>query len=202
VAGVQRTLSTSEIAPGNLAMALAATPSSDLDAQPLSEVVQPDSIGATVDEAINRAFAQRPDLMRQMAEIQSADAMTREARAAFYPSLNVRAQLGPQWLRGLQHDFRWASADGLLAGAILSFDWTVFDGGARSRAVIEAQADAAAARARAAGTRDRIANDVWAAYAEFTTALRRRHAASALLDSAGQSYAAALESYNLGLRSL
>ena len=199
---LQATLGTRDIALGNLAMALGAMPSTDLHVQPLSEVVQPDSIGTSVDEAINRAVAQRPDFMQQIAEIRSADARTREARAAFYPTLTVRAQPSPQLLRGLQPPFPWAHADGVLGGVALNLAWTVFDGGARSRTLAETQADAGAARARAASTRDQIANDVWAAYSQFTTALRRRQAASALLDSAGQSYAAALESYNLGLRSL
>jgi outer membrane protein len=199
---LQAALGATEIGLGNLAMALGAMPSADLRVQPLSEVVQPDSIGTTVDEAIHRAFAQRPDLMQQMADIQSADARTRETRATFYPTLNVRAQPAPQWLRGRQRTFPWAHADGLFGGVGLSLDWTVFDGGARSHALAEAQATAAAARGRAARTRDQIANDVWTAYSQFTTALRRRQAAIALLDSAVQSYAAALESYNLGLRSL
>ena len=183
-------------------MALGAMQSIDLHVQPLTEVTQPDSIGATVDEAMDRAFAQRPDLMRQIAEIRSAEARTQEARAALYPTLNVRAQPSPQLLRGLMHTYPWVDANGVFGGLGLSLDWKVFDAGARKRAVAGAQADAAAARARAASTRLRIANDVWTAYAQFTTALRRRQAASALLDSAGQSYAAALESYNLGLRSL
>jgi outer membrane protein TolC len=89
-----------------------------------------------------------------------------------------------------------------LGGVSLSLDWIVFDDGARSHALAEARADAAAAGARVASTRDQIANGVWTAYSQFTTALRRRQAAIALLESAGQSYAAALESYNLGLRSL
>ena len=199
---LQAALGATEIGLGNLAMALGAMPSADLHVKPLSEVVQPDSIGTTVDEAIDRAFARRPDLMQQMAEIRSADAGTREARATFYPTLNVRAQPAAQWLHGLQTTFPWAHADGLFGGVGLSLDWTVFDGGARSHALAEAQADAAAARARVASTRDQIANDVWTAYSQFTTALRRRQAATALLDSASQSYAAALESYNFGLRSL
>jgi outer membrane protein TolC len=90
----------------------------------------------------------------------------------------------------------------VVGSAAFSLDWTVFDGGARNRALAEAGADTAAARARAVRARDQIANDVWTAYSQFTTALRRRQAASALLESAGESYAAALESYNLGLRSL
>jgi outer membrane protein len=198
---LQAALGTTEIAVGDLAMALGALPSTALHVQPLSEVVQPDSVGTTVDEAIDRAWAHRPDLMQQLAEIRSADARVKETRSAFYPTLNFRAQPGPQLLRGQRRTFEWTHTESVVGWAGVSLDWTVFDGGARGRAQAEAQADAAAARARAASTRDQIANHVWRAYSQFTTALRRRQAASALLDSAGQSYAAALESYNLGLRS-
>ena len=199
---LQAALGTTEIAVGDLAMALGALPSTALHVQPLSEVVQPDSIGTTIDEAIDRAFAQRPDFMQQLAEIRAADARARETRSALYPRLNVRAQPGPQLLRGQRRPFPWAHSEGVMGWAGVSLDWTVFDGGARSRALAEAQASAAATRARAASVRDRIANDVWTAYSQLTTALRRRTAASALVDSAGQSYAAALESYNFGLRNL
>ena len=199
---LQAALGTTEIAVGDLAMALGAMPSTALHVQPLSEVVQPDSIGTTIDEAIDRAFAQRPDFMQQLAEIRAADARARETRSALYPTLNVRAQPGPQLLRGQRRPFPWAHSEGVMGWAGVSLDWTVFDGGARSRALAEAQASAAATRARAASVRDRIGNDVWTAYSQLTTALRRRTAASALLDSAGQSYAAALESYNFGLRNL
>ena len=199
---LQAALGTTEIAVGDLAMALGAMPSTALHVQPLSEVVQPDSIGTTIDEAIDRAFAQRPDFMQQLAEIRAADARARETRSALYPTLNVRAQPGPQLLRGQRRPFPWAHSEGVMGWAGVSLDWTVFDGGARSRALAEAQASAAATRARAASVRDRIANDVWTAYSQLTTALRRRTAASALVDSAGQSYAAALESYNFGLRNL
>jgi len=199
---LQATLGAREIALGNLATALGATPSADLHVRPLEAVLQPDSIEATVDESISRAFAQRPDLMQQLADIRAAEAQAREARAAFYPSLNVRVQPFLQAQRGRQETFPWTSKDAVLGWAGVSLDWTVFDGGARNRALAEAGADAAAARARAISTRDQIANDVWTAYSQFTTALRRRQAATALLQSAGESYAAALESYTLGLRSL
>jgi outer membrane protein len=199
---LQAALGTTEIAVGDLAMALGALPSTALHVQPLSEVVQPDSLGTTIDETINRAFAQRPDFMQQLAEISAADARAKETRSAFYPTLNVRAQPGPQLLRGLQRTFPWTHSEGVMGWAGVSLDWTIFDGGGRSRGLAEARASAAAARARAAGVRDRIANDVWTAYSQLTTTLRRRKAASALLDSSGQSYAAALESYNLGLRNL
>jgi len=49
-------------------------------------------------------------------------------------------------------------------------------------------------------TRDEIANEVWTAYSNLTTALHQRQAATALLEAAGRSYDSALESYNYGLR--
>jgi len=50
--------------------------------------------------------------------------------------------------------------------------------------------------------RDQISDEVWRAYSEVKTALRQKQAAAALLASADKSYAAALKSYDLGLRNL
>jgi len=49
-------------------------------------------------------------------------------------------------------------------------------------------------------TRDEIANEVWTAYSNLTTALHQRQAATALLEATSRSYDGALESYNYGLR--
>ena len=58
------------------------------------------------------------------------------------------------------------------------------------------------AEAQVNATRDRVENEVWASYANLNTAFRQREAAAALLEAATQSYAAALESYNYGVRNL
>jgi outer membrane protein len=65
-----------------------------------------------------------------------------------------------------------------------------------------AEADVLAAQASANLTRDQVADEVWAAYSNLKTAFRERQAAVALLEAASQSYAAALESYNYGVRNL
>jgi outer membrane protein TolC len=191
-----------DIALGDLAAALGTMPSADLRVQPLAEITAPDAIGISVDAAIARAFADRPDLGQQIAETRAADARAREARAARFPTVTLLAHTSPELLHGLEQGYRWTGSRDVVGRALVSVDWTLFDGGARRRTLIETQAAAAAAAARADGARDRVANDVWGAYARFTTALRRRQAASALLESASQSYAAALESYTLGVRSL
>jgi outer membrane protein TolC len=84
--------------------------------------------------------------------------------------------------------------------ASLRLEWPVFDGGARRNRLAQARADVRAAEAQAHATRNRIANEVWAAYADLTTAFRQRRAAATLLEAADQSYASALEAYNYGLR--
>jgi outer membrane protein len=191
-----------EIARGDLATSLGARPSTVIRVQPIDELSTPDSIGDTVDDLIERALEQRPDLMRRVADIRSAEASIKEARAAYFPNLTVNARPSAQSLTGSQPPFPSAHARGWLGGLSVRLNWIVFDGGARRRAVAQAEANASAAEAQVTSTRDQIANEVWTTYSQFRTALRQRQAAIALLQSADESYAAALESYNLGVRSL
>jgi outer membrane protein len=197
---LQAVLGAEEIAQGNLATALGTSPAARIHVQTLKELPPPDSIGESVDLAINRAFVQRPDLMRLVAEIRSLNARVKEERAAFYPSLSVNVNPVAQSLYGLQQTLPWGHTAGLTGGVSLSLNWTVFDGGARRSRVAQAEADARAAEAEANAARDEIANQVWAAYSNLNTALRQRQAATALLAAADQSYDSALESYSYGLR--
>src|SRR5208282_1250237 len=57
-----------------------------------------------------------------------------------------------------------------------------------------------AAQAQVNTTRDQIADQVWAAYSNLNTAFRQHKSAEALLEASSESYDAALESYNYGLR--
>src|SRR5262249_22969077 len=77
-----------------------------------------------------------------------------------------------------------------------------FDGGARRSRLAQAAAEVHAAEAQVDATRDQIADQVWIAYTNLNTAFRQHHASQVLLEAAGQSYAAALESYNHGLPNL
>jgi outer membrane protein TolC len=83
----------------------------------------------------------------------------------------------------------------------VNLNWTVFDGGARKNNLARAEANVRTAEAQVNASRDQIADEVWRAYSNVKTALRQRQAATALLEAANQSYAAALESYNYGIRS-
>jgi outer membrane protein TolC len=170
--------------------------------EPLSEVPTPESIGDTVEQAIYRALDQRPDLQAQVAGIRLGDAEREEARAAYYPSLNFRANPSVQSLYVQQQTLSWGHTADITGGMTLSLSWTVFDGGARRNRMAQAEAEIRKAESQVNAARDSIEDEVWTAYSNLNTAFRQRAAATALLDSATQSYAAALDSYNYGVRNL
>ena len=199
---LQAVLGVEEITRGDLATALGASATTIIRVQPLSEVPTPESLGSTVDQAIGRAFDQRPDLQEEVAGVRLANAQRKEARAAYYPSLSLKANSSAQSLYLLQQTLPSGHTADLTGGLTLSLNWTVFDGGARKNRVAQAEAEIRGVEARVSSAQDRIEDEVWTAYSKLKTAFRQREAATALLDAGTQSYAAALESYNYGVRSL
>ena len=199
---LQSALGAKDVAYGNLALALGASPLSTIPVQPIEELTIPDSIEGSVDAAIDRALRQRPDLMQQVAAIRSANARVKEARSAYYPALRMRVFPNPQALYGMQQQFPWGYTAGLQGQIGFDLSWTIFDGGARKNRLAEATNNVHAAEEQAAATRDEIENGIWTAYSNLKTAFRQREAAAALLQSATESYSAALESYRYGVRNL
>ena len=91
----------------------------------------------------------------------------------------------------------------LVGGVTLNLQWTVFDGGARKNKLAQAHAEAHATEAQANVTRGgRIADEVWAAYSNLDTAFRQGAPPWPSWRPPRIHYAAALESYNYGLRNL
>jgi len=199
---LQAVLGAEEIAHWNLANALGTNPQTSIRVQPLRELTIPSKIDDTVNSAMDRALAQRPDLMQQLADLQAAKARVKQEHAAYYPSLNFAASPTAQSLYGLQQQLPWGQTAGLAGGMAFKLNWTVFDGGARRNRLAQAESNVHEAEAQIHVSRDQVANEVWAAYSDLNTALRQREAATALLEATSRSYDAALESYNYGLRNL
>jgi outer membrane protein TolC len=199
---LQAALGAEDVAHGNLATALGASPTSSISVRPLDQVTLPDGTQGTVEEAIDRALRQRPDLMRQTEAIRKADAELKEAQAAYFPTLSVNGQPVAQSIYGMQQTLPWGHTAGLNGDLTLNLSWTIFDGGARKNEVARARSNVQAASAQADALRDQIENGVWTAYSNLKTALRQRQAAQALLDASDQSYNAAIQSYRYGVRNL
>jgi outer membrane protein len=198
---LQAAVGAREIAHGNLLQALGASPLSSIRVQSIDELTIPESTEVTIDQAIDHALLQRPDLMQQFAAIRAANARVREARSAYYPSLQTNVRATPEALFGMQQQLPWGYTADLDGRVALTLRWTVFDAG-REHRLAGAIDDIRASQSQAATTRDRIENEIWTAYSNLKTAFRQREAAAALLQSAQQSYNAALESYRYGVRNL
>ena len=199
---LQAIIGAQEIAQGNLAKSLGTTPVAPIHVQPLEQLTIPDTLADTVDQALNQAFEQRPDLLQHFAEVRSASARVKEARAAYYPTVSLNAVGGGQGLHASQDSGPWVSRGDFVGGIGLSLTWPLFDAGARKSKLARAKADVLASEASVNATRDAIAEEVWRAYSNLRTAFRQRESALALRSAAEQSYAAALESYNHGVRNL
>src|SRR5260370_34979201 len=180
--GLQAVLGAEEIARGDLATAVGTSAAAAIHVQPINQLPTPDSIGDTVDQAINRALEQRPDLMQRVAEIRSANARVKEARAAYYPALTLNVIPNVQSLYGLQQQFPWAHTADLAGGVIFNLRWAIFDGGARKNNLARAKANVNAAEAKVNVTQDEIADQVWTAYSNLNTAFRQRQPSLPLLE--------------------
>jgi len=198
---LQSVIGAEDVAAGDLATALGVSPTTVIQIQSINDLSIPTSLGDNVEAAIDRSLVQRPDLLQQVAQIRTANARVKEARAAYYPSLNLSFGPGAQRQFGVEQSFPRTHRDGFTGGLAFSLRWNLFDGGARKNRLANERANLRAAEAQLNVTRDQIANETWAAYSNAKTAFQQRQAARALLEAASQSYASALEAYKYGVRS-
>ena len=185
---------------GNLARAITANPMKPLKVEPLDQLRIPDKLEQSVEDAINRAFQDRPDLRAGQARVSAAQAEVKHAQASYYPSLTFDGSKG--WIRafGEQHAYPGTYAQTHTYDAMLGLKWTVFDGFRRESSISLAKAEEKAANDEVRDRQDEITNQVWNDYADAATALEQRQAAAALLSASSESYSAALESYRDGVR--
>jgi outer membrane protein len=199
---LQAAIGATEIAHGDLATALGISPTSKFQVESIQNLTIPQDLTDTVETSIDRALAQRPDLMQQVEQLRAAGAEIKAAKTAYLPTLSF------DFNGGLAHIYAQQNfGPGLYSpnqetwDAKLSLTWNLFDGFARENRLAKAKADQKQAAAEVDAVRDQVENQVWSAYSTARTALRQQKAAAALLAAASESYNAALQSYNYGVRS-
>jgi outer membrane protein len=199
---LQAAIGATEIAHGDLATALGISPTSQFQVESIQNLTLPQAMPETVEKSIDRALAQRPDLMQQVEQLRAAGAEIKAAKTEYLPTLSFDGSGGEARTYGEQNQ-----APGIYSPtqetwqARLSLTWNLFDGFARESRLARAKADQKQAAAGLDAIRDQVENQVWAAYSNARTALRQQRAAAALLAAASESYDAALQSYNYGVRS-
>jgi outer membrane protein len=199
---LQAAIGASEIAHGDLATALGISPTNQLQVESIQSLAIPQDLTVTVETSIDRALAQRPDLMQRVAELRAARAEVKAAKTAYMPTLSIDGAAGLAKNYSSQDQASGIySANQEFWNAKLSLTWDLFDGWARESRVARAKADRKQAAAEVDAIRDQVENEVWSAYSTARTALRQQKAAAALLAAASSSYEAALQSYTYGVRS-
>jgi outer membrane protein len=153
----------------------------------------------SVDQLIDLALSQRPDLVIQLANLHAKQAEVRAARADFYPKVAVGANVGDATLNTSIADSAYFGGQHTVYGADLSVELPIFDGFERVKKLQAAEAELRGAESELAEARDSAVREVWKAYTDFRTALREQDAAAKLLSAAENAYAAVLESYKNGL---
>ena len=150
----------------------------------------------SVDELIARALSQRPDLVAKLANVRSRTKF--EECERYYPKVastreRNRARCQHCWLGKYFGDNRPTY------GAFLTASVPIFDGFARSHKMEMAEADLHGAENELTGARDSAVREVWKAYTDFKTALRKQDSATKLVTASQNAFDAVLESYKNGL---
>jgi outer membrane protein TolC len=198
---LQAAIGATEIAHGDLATALGISPTSGFQVESVQDLTIPQDLPDTVEKSIDRALAQRPDLMQQVEQLRAAGAEIKAARTAYLPTLSFEGYGGLARSNGQQNQGPSVySTNQETWDARLSLTWNLFDGFARENRLARAKAVQKQAAAAVDAIRDQVENQVWSAYSTARTALRQQKAAAALLAAATESYDAALQSYKYGVR--
>ncbi len=191
-----------EITYVTLAEVLGLAPGTKLELERLPVEALPRALAGTLEVWVERAFAERPDLLAKAALVRGRDAAARRARAARLPRVGATGQLG--WNRldnsirgvpGLEElDFGLQTYAGFVG-----IEWPLFDGFAGANTEHLAVVQRQAATDELAQARNRVAAEVWRAYVEVRDAIDRQHAADAMVVAADAGFASALAGFERGL---
>src|SRR6202040_578122 len=153
----------------------------------------------SVDELIERALSQRPDLVAKLANVRAKHDGIRKVRAEYYPKVAIDAHVTETELDVSIDHSPYFGDHRPTYGAFLTASVPIFDGFGRRYKMEAAEAELHGAESELAGARDSAVREVWKAYTDFKTALRKQESAAKLVTASQNAFDAVLESYKNGL---
>jgi outer membrane protein len=168
----------------------------------IADLGQSSSLGqidGSVDELIAKALSQRPDLVAKLANVHAKEGEVRKVRAEYYPKVAVAGHASETELDVSINNSKYFGDNRPTFGAFLTVEMPIFDGFARHHKLEIAESDLRGAESELAGARDAAVREVWKAYTDFKTALRKQDSAAKLLTASQDAYDSVLESYQHGL---
>ena len=174
-------------------------PTTKLQVAGVSEKPISEYSGDTLEELIQRALSQRPDLVAKLADVRARRAEVRKAHAAYYPKVALNANAGWTELDVSAKSSPYFGGNEAVYGAGLSIELPLFDGFARRKKLRIAESELRGAEDELAHSRDSVIREVWKARTDFETSLRKQESATRLVTAAESAFAASLEAYQHGL---
>src|SRR5467141_3253609 len=153
----------------------------------------------SVDELIERALSQRPDLVAKLANVRAKHDGIRKVRAEYYPKVAIDAHATETELDVSINHSDYFGDHRPTYGVFLMASVPIFDGFGRRHKMEMAEAELHGAENELAGARDSAVREVWKAYTDFKTALRKQDFAAKLVTASQNAFDAVLESYKNGL---
>jgi outer membrane protein TolC len=174
-------------------------PGTPMEIADSSQEPLPPALEESVDEAIDRALAQRPDLIARLASLRAKEAEVRKARADYWPRLAARAAVAANIGQLKVEDSAYQGVQELQYDAGFRFDWALFEGFERRNKLHLAESMQQEAEDELEHAKDKAVREVWKAYDDAKVALVKHQAAAALLAASEKAWAATLDSYQHGL---
>jgi outer membrane protein len=174
-------------------------PTVPLHVADLGQKLTSDQTGRSVDDLIETALSQRPDLVAKLANVRAKQDEIKKVRAEYYPKVAIDAHVSQTELDVSIAGSKYFGDIQPTWGAFLTVTVPVFDGFARRHKMEMAETELRGAEDELAGARDSAVREVWKAYTDFKTALRKQDSATKLVTASQNAFDAVLESYKNGL---
>ncbi|TPG50745.1 TolC family protein [Rhodanobacter glycinis] len=151
---------------------------------------------------IDDALESRPDILAAKDKVAASEAKVDTTRAAYRPTISLAAQMF-QNIGEISSDGSPYSSINRTGNAVfVSFEWALFDGGARATNVSVALSEKSAAEDSLAATKNGASQQVVQAYNNLKTSLDNRAQSLAYTKASDVAYQATLDSYRRGLSSI
>jgi outer membrane protein TolC len=174
-------------------------PTVPLNVADLGQRSTSEQTNGSVDELIARALSQRPDLVAKLANVHAKQDGIRKVRAEYYPKVAIDAHVSETELDVSVAGSKYIGDNRPTYGAFLTVSVPIFDGFGRRHKMEMAESELHGAENELAGARDSAVREVWKAYTDFKTALRKQESAAKLVTASQNAFDAVLESYKNGL---
>lgn len=198
---VTKASGTVDTAFASLVATIGLPPETQFKVAPASEAPATSTL-APLRELVGEALQSRPDVLVATDKVAASDAKIDTARAAYRPTISLSAQV-LQNIGEISSDGSPYSSINRTGNALfVSFDWPLFDGGARATNVSLAVSQKTEAEDALAETKDTASQQVVQAYNNLKTSLDNRSQALAYTHASEVAYQAALDSYRRGLTSI